>query len=147
MQKYAMGDDLRYIAVASDPVSANAERHGLDVVARVDGKYLTDPDGYKWRLIDGATPNTIPFVSFNVSDLAKARGSSFTLFLNSSKASLSASYSTEFWHGVLGMQIFEEKAYENGDKSILVGHNKDQTKLELYQRAASKGAAINHAEV
>ena len=51
----------------------------------------------------------------------------------------------KYYAGVLGMKVFDRKTHENGDISIQVGYEPNQTRLELYQRHDKVNVPINHA--
>jgi hypothetical protein len=67
---------MQYIGISAEPAQTNAKRHGLEIINRADGRFLIDPDGYRWKLIPEAIPSTVHHVSINVSNLDKAIGSS-----------------------------------------------------------------------
>nr|CAG4648061.1 EOG090X09EK [Moina brachiata] len=116
---YKLGNDFHGLVIQSDDALKNAEALQWPVHETDGTKYLEAPGGYRFIIMDKQNPeNTDPVkkVILASSDLEK---------------------STNYWSGLLQMQVFERS-----DSKAVLGFAEDQAKLELL----AIGTQVDHAK-
>jgi len=115
---YKLGNDFRHIAIHDCGISQRAQQKNWPTENLADGKYISAPDGYKFKILDpptNASTDPVDHVSISVTNLAN---------------------SIDYWSNVLAMKI-----HSKSDENALLSYGSAH-KLELVQL---KGA-LDHAE-
>ncbi|KAJ8959832.1 hypothetical protein NQ318_011565 [Aromia moschata] len=116
IHSYEKGNDFISMTVRGSEILERAKTQNWPLL---NGNTLEAPGGYKFQVVDQPQPtdrDPVEKVTLASSNLAK---------------------SIEYWNGILGLKIFKQT-----DKSVEVGFNKVEAKLELQDI----GAPVNRAK-
>jgi len=132
VKNYDLGDDYRYITIASNQILENARKHDYPVsttrneVTGVNEVFVNSPDGYRFLLLQ------------QEADQARDPVRSVTLQASNLHKSL------EYWNGVLGMSIIEQKESSAGKEAVL-SFGTEYASLQLVQFSSKAGRPVDHA--
>jgi len=117
VKSYKLGNDFGCIAVHDCGILERAQKKNWPIQESAEGKFVSAPDGYKFKILEKTNPNSDPveYVSINVTDLHK---------------------SVDFWSNLLAMKVLEQSA-----QSALLSYGGPH-KLQLVHSAQP----IDHAE-
>ncbi|XP_046389711.1 glyoxalase domain-containing protein 4 isoform X1 [Ischnura elegans] len=118
VKSYAKGNDFIGFTIKSQEAIARAKEHNWPIKEE-DGRHVLEaPGGYRFFLLDEPQPkdkDPVQKVTLASSNLQK---------------------SIDYWNGTLGLKIFQQS-----DKSVVLGFDESQAKLELQDI----GTAVDHA--